>query len=94
MGKFFCGGIVLVVNVGLLVLLIVYNVGQYWFKVGWVKYLGIIQVVIGLVMYVEGEGLCVIVELNQCVEVWVSEIMVEISFIQQWVSYLELLVVL
>lgn len=70
--KFSRGGAALAVNAGLPVLPVAHNAGQFWPKEGWGKRPGTIEVVIGPLMHVEGEGPRAIAELNQRAEEWVN----------------------
>ena len=78
-GKFSRGGAALAVNAGLPVLPIAHNAGEFWPKQGWAKYPGTIQVVIGPVMYAEGEGPRAIAELNERAYAWVAQTQQQIS---------------
>lgn len=72
MGKFSRGGAALAVNANLPVLPIAHNAGHCWPKNGWAKHPGTIEVMIGPLMYAEGEGPRAIAELNQRAEEWVA----------------------
>lgn len=72
-GKFSRGGAALAANAGLPVLPIAHNAGMFWPKVGWGKKPGVIDVVIGPVMHVEGEGPRAVVELNQRAFEWIAQ---------------------
>lgn len=72
-GKFSRGGASLAVNAGLPILPIAHNAGMFWPKAGWSKKPGVIDVVIGPAMYVDGEGPRAIVELNQRAFEWIAQ---------------------
>ncbi|MBB2494297.1 lysophospholipid acyltransferase family protein [Aquipseudomonas ullengensis] len=88
-GKFSRGGTALAVNSGLPVLPIAHNAGEFWPKQGWAKYPGTIQVVIGPLMYAEGEGPRAIAELNERAFNWVSQTQQQISGIPTQLSPLD-----
>ena len=88
-GKFSRGGTALAVNAGLPVLPIAHNAGEFWPKHGWAKYPGTIQVVIGPLMYAEGEGPRAIAELNERAFNWVSQTQQQISGIPTQLSPLD-----
>ncbi|HZJ92886.1 MAG TPA: lysophospholipid acyltransferase family protein [Thiopseudomonas sp.] len=73
LGKFSRGGTALAVNAGLPVLPISHNAGMFWPKAGWGKKPGVIDVVIGPAMYVEGEGPRAIAALNQRAYEWIAQ---------------------
>ena len=73
MGKFSRGGASLAANAGLPVLPIAHNAGLFWPKAGWGKKPGVIDVVIGPAMYIEGEGPRAIAELNLRAYVWFAQ---------------------
>ena len=85
-GKFSRGGAALAVNAGLPVLPIAHNAGEFWPKQGWAKFPGTIQVVIGPLMYAEGEGPRAIAELNERAFAWVAQTQQEISGVAPQVS--------
>lgn len=72
LGKFSRGGAALAVNANLPVLPIAHNAGQYWPKLGWNKFPGTIQVIIGPQMFAEGSGPRAILELNERAFQWVE----------------------
>ncbi len=88
-GKFSRGGTALAVNAGLPVLPIAHNAGEFWPKQGWAKYPGTIQVVIGPLMYAEGEGPRAIAELNERAFNWVCQTQQQISGVTPQVSVLD-----
>ncbi|WP_205341838.1 lysophospholipid acyltransferase family protein [Denitrificimonas caeni] len=78
-GKFSRGGASLAANAGLPVLPIAHNAGMFWPKAGWGKKPGVIDVVIGPAMYIEGEGPRAIAELNQRAFEWIAQTQFEIG---------------
>lgn len=79
MGKFSRGGASLAANAGLPVLPIAHNAGLFWPKAGWGKKPGVIDVVIGPAMYIEGEGPRAIAELNQRAFEWIAQTQFDIG---------------
>ncbi|MGL4315989.1 MAG: lysophospholipid acyltransferase family protein [Pseudomonas sp.] len=88
-GKFSRGGTALAVNAGLPVLPIAHNAGEFWPKQGWAKFPGTIQVVIGPLMYAEGEGPRAIAELNERAFAWVCQTQQQISAVAPLASPLD-----
>jgi len=78
-GKFSRGGASLAANAGLPVLPIAHNAGMFWPKAGWGKKPGVIDVVIGPAMYIEGEGPRAIAELNQRAFEWIAQTQFELG---------------
>ncbi|MGH8354105.1 MAG: lysophospholipid acyltransferase family protein [Pseudomonas sp.] len=72
-GKFSRGGAALAVNAKLPVLPVAHNAGEFWPKLGWAKFPGTIQVVIGPPMHAEGSGPRAIAELNERAFSWVEQ---------------------
>lgn len=79
LGKFSRGGTALAVNAERPVLPVAHNAGQFWPKLGWAKFPGTVQVVIGPLMTAEGKGPRAIAELNERVYQWVEQTQRHIS---------------